>query len=339
MWKNFFHDTPFQMWGYTGEGNDKGDRKPAENNKKKEQPAPDGKQETKPHLTPNASLDPQTRDAPEIRTSNDTGDYPPPISPTARVNNCPTTTLSKKFCIYYQNVRGLRNEEKLEFLTRLMEEKKIDAFILTETHLEGDFQKVLPRKQIFIHHGPETQPRQGAKGGIGIILSPELTKHWKNSKNKILLGGTSAGGTTRFMSVVIKLKILDKTSKNKVKYKNHNLALVPYYAPHSGYPDEDIERTTQEFSEFLNKIPTNNTTVIIGADLNASIGTRITEVPQTSDQEDNNFNPQEDNIMELLGPHGNPHRNENGERILNLMREHDLRAASTFFYCNNKHNT
>ena len=109
--------------------------------------------------------------------------------------------------------------------------------------------------------------------------------------------------------------------------------------PHSGYPEEDIERTTQEFSEFLNKIPTNNTTIIIGADLNASIGTRMTEAPQTNDQEDNDFNPQEDNIMELLGPHGNPHRNENGERILNLMREHDLRAASTFFDCNNKHNT
>jgi hypothetical protein len=49
-------------------------------------------------------------------------------------------------------VRGLRDEEKLEFLTRFMEEKNIDAFILTETHLEGDFQKILPRNQLLIHH-------------------------------------------------------------------------------------------------------------------------------------------------------------------------------------------
>jgi chemotaxis response regulator CheB len=44
------------------------------------------------------------------------------------------------------------------------------------------------------------------------------------------------------------------------------------------------------------------------------------------------FNP------DLLGLHGNPNRNENGEHFLNLMREHD-RAASTFFDSSSKHNT
>jgi hypothetical protein len=234
--------------------------------------------------------------------------------------------------VYYQNVRGLRDEEKLEFLTRFMDEKKIDAFILTETHLEGDFQKTLPRKQLFIHHGPENQPRQGAKGGVGKILSPVLANHWKKikNKNKLLLGGLSIGGTTRFMSITIKLEKLAKTSKNKVKCKSHNLALVSYYAPHSGYPEEEIERATLEFSEFLSKVPANNTTVIIGADLNASIGTRISEDPVPSKEKDDDSELQGDTIKELLGPHGNPHRNENGEKILNLMREHDLRAASTF---------
>jgi hypothetical protein len=147
------------------------------------------------------------------------------------------------------------------------------------------------------------------------------------------------GETTRFMSVTIKFKTLGKTSKKKIKCKNHNLVLIPYYAPHSGYPEEEIEKATQEFSEFLSKIPLKNTTTIIGADINASIGTRNTIDPSNREEDDDEFESQDDTISQLLSPHGNPHRNENRERILNLLKEHDLRAASTFFGCNNKCNT
>jgi len=30
-----------------------------------------------------------------------------------------------------------------------------------------------------IHHGLESQPRQGVKGGVAIILSAELEEAWK----------------------------------------------------------------------------------------------------------------------------------------------------------------
>jgi hypothetical protein len=108
------------------------------------------------------------------------------------------------------------------------------------------------------------------------------------------------------------------------------LVLIPYYAPHSGYIKEETERAPQEFSIFLSQIPVNNTNIIIGTDLNTSIGTRITDnnFPM-NEEEDRGFELQENTIPELLGPQGNPHRNGYGERILNLMREHDLRAAST----------
>jgi hypothetical protein len=174
-WKLFFHDTPFQTWGYA-------DKKMRELKKAHQNPHPWTSPLqlentiTTPRPNPNAPTSPQTNAAQETRNSNGTGDYPTPANHTARVNDCPTSTTNK-LCVYYQNVRGLRDEEKLEFLTRFMDEKKIDAFILTETHLEGDFQKTLPRKQLFIHHGPENQPRQGAKGGVGVILSPALAKH------------------------------------------------------------------------------------------------------------------------------------------------------------------
>jgi hypothetical protein len=137
--------------------------------------------------------------------------------------------------------------------------------------------------------------------------------------------------------VNFELKTLGNTSK-KVKCKHHNLLLIPYYAPHSGYPEEEINKTTQDFSEFLSNLHSKNTTTIIGADINASIGTRLTNGPQRL-EDDMEFEFHEDSIPDLLGPHGNPHRNENGERFLDLMREHDLRAASKFFGSNNKHNT
>jgi hypothetical protein len=84
---------------------------------------------------------------------------------------------------------------------------------MQSNHLKGDFQKILPRNQLFIHHGPENQPHQGAKSGVGVILSPELAEHWRERKNNLTKGGIMIGGTTRFMSVSIKLKTLGKTSK------------------------------------------------------------------------------------------------------------------------------
>ncbi len=60
---------------------------------------------------------------------------------------------------------------KSEVISRLMEKKNLDALLVTEIHLEGEFQKLLPRGQLLIHHGPKEQPSHGAKGGVAVILS------------------------------------------------------------------------------------------------------------------------------------------------------------------------
>jgi len=54
--------------------------------------------------------------------------------------------------------------------------KKIQACLIQETHLQGDFSQRISGDLTFIHHGPEIQPTKGAKGGLGIILSKEWTK-------------------------------------------------------------------------------------------------------------------------------------------------------------------
>jgi hypothetical protein len=65
-WKNFFHDTPFQTWGYVGEGegNDKGENNPAEN-KNTNQSTPDGKHNNKTTPDPQCSPKPSNKRRPK----------------------------------------------------------------------------------------------------------------------------------------------------------------------------------------------------------------------------------------------------------------------------------
>jgi hypothetical protein len=123
-----------------------------------------------------------------------------------------------------------------------------------------------------IHHGPETQPTNGAKGGVAIVLSPELAETWKNSgkAKKITRGGTSVRNTTRFLSVNLRFEFTNKKQKTF-----RNLCLTTIYFPHSGYKEKELETFNDEISNLLSNIlATKNTMHIIGADVNASIGIR-----------------------------------------------------------------
>ena len=66
--------------------------------------------------------------------------------------------------VFTQSAHGLRaNEEKLEYVSRLMDTKAINAYMLQETHLKGDFITYLLKGQLMIHHGPESQPSKVQK--------------------------------------------------------------------------------------------------------------------------------------------------------------------------------
>ena len=67
----------------------------------------------------------------------------------------------------------------------------------------------------------------------------------------------------------------------------------------------------------------------MGADLNASIGTRTN--PEEKDDDSDSISP----LETLIGPCGNPRTNKKGDQYKNLMLQLDLRAVSTFF-CNSK---
>jgi hypothetical protein len=100
----------------------------------------------------------------------------------------------------------------LEVTSRLKERKKLDAMLITETRLEGDFEWILPKGQLLIHNGYKAQLSLGAKGGVAVILQEEPSTEWRIRKCIISKGGEIVG-TTRFMSVTIKLKIVDSVKR------------------------------------------------------------------------------------------------------------------------------
>lgn len=149
----------------------------------------------------------------------------------------------------------------------------LDAYLIQETHLVGDFEKHIMFDYYVIHHGPETQPPNGAKGGVALILSYDLTNVWKTSrkaKQCIRGGGKSVSNTTIFLSVNLRFRSSEKKTKD-----HHNLCLTSIYFLHSGYKDQDIEKFNDDVSNFLSSILSKiNTKHIIGADINSSTGIR-----------------------------------------------------------------
>ena len=208
-----------------------------------------------------------------------------------------------------------------------MAEKAIDVYMLQETHLAGDFTSILPKGQLMIHHGPESQPTHGAKGGVAIILSPEMTENWKRGGSIIRRGGLLAGETTRLLGIDVEIKTVVR-AKTKSKFKHLNLSLMTSYHPTSSYPKKDAVTFNQQVSKVLDQVPEKNI-LILGADLNASIGTHP---PNTSSSDEC------DPSVCLLGLHGNPQRNARGDLIIGVINQHQLRAASTFFE-SHKHDT
>jgi exonuclease III len=65
------------------------------------------------------------------------------------------STKNENIKIITQNVQGLRSEEKLEYIIRLMKHHKIQAFLIQETHLAEDYISQITDDFLLIHHGPK----------------------------------------------------------------------------------------------------------------------------------------------------------------------------------------
>ena len=184
---------------------------------------------------------------------------------------------------------------------------------------------------------PNLQTEKGRKRDNFITpTTPSMEIKWQGKK--IIRGGLTVGNTTRILSLTICFELPAKKNRSR-NSKYHNLCLTKVYFPHSGYKENEIESFNNEFPSYLtNILSLPNSSHIIGADTNSSIGTRVSisrdeELPPKNED----FEP--DTIYNLIGPFGNPRISKTGQAIHNLMREYQIRAASSFFDNNNKYNT
>ncbi len=67
----------------------------------------------------------------------------PDLKPRANERSAPPQDTKTNFRVYSHNVNGLRDEAKLEFIPRIMKKKKIDAYLIQETHLATDFERTI----------------------------------------------------------------------------------------------------------------------------------------------------------------------------------------------------
>ena len=185
-----------------------------------------------------------------------------------------------------------------------MEEESIYAVTIQETWLEGNFQLQLPGEKRLIHHGPPTQDSKRGRGGVAIILSKQAVQDWERNNFEIEYGGTEECGTTRLLAVVTKpLKGGEK--------KSNVLKIVSAYFPDSAKNEETLKGFYESFKDIC-KV-NSKSTLIVGADTNAATGR----------SKSGEKNP--------VGPYGNPHVNNRGKKLIDLLKETNLKDTTSFF--------
>ena len=82
-----------------------------------------------------------------------------------------------------QNVRSLKNKAQannLDTIINTVKVNNISAYCIQETWLDGNFIKER-NGYTFFHHGLAKQTCKRGQKGVGVILSPKLTKYYKGT--------------------------------------------------------------------------------------------------------------------------------------------------------------
>ena len=219
-----------------------------------------------------------------------------------------------------ENDGETRDLGKLETLARCMCKEEIDIYLVQETWMLKTWDVQIGDVKVF-HHGPESKSCARGSGGVAILLGKRATRAWYAAgKPDLLQPGPLAGETTvRFMAITLKFPA---PGRNK---QAESFWIGNVYAPDHGSVDRArtqdnsphlLDRFWQQIEHFLTDVPT-NTQIVLGGDYNASLGRRDDTAPPE--------------YHTSLGPFGLPHRNEAGERVLDLAQTHQLRVNSSFF--------
>ena len=155
----------------------------------------------------------------------------------------------------------------------------IDAYLLQETLLTGDWEKEI-RGYLVIHHNHDKDKKKKKKGrekrGVAIILSPYFRKAFeKAGKPKPITTDQKGIHSGRFIGISFHFPNFDSYGK---KIKGHlNLFLASIYHP---YETDKYQTFNSHLTSIMGRAP-KRAEIILGQDINANIGVR--------DDEDDDF--------------------------------------------------
>jgi hypothetical protein len=265
-----------------------------------------------PLSPPSSPPDPSHDDFHGCTPSHPDDDHPPNQPSQPHKSVCDITIHKQKntphtmTTIYTQNARGLWRRPhdlngdiivdappdltKLENIIDYMRQHDVGSWLLQETWEEGDnFDTEIGGYHIFRHNADQgTTGRQHLFRRVAIIFSPQFHDAWKlaGSPSPVIIDPAD-NFPGRFLRLNLKFDSFDKWGK-KIRGRSLAIALISTYFP---CDDQHHDRFCTILDSMLNSINV-NTTIIIGGDINARIGTRTCE-----------------EHMQVLGPHGIPRSN------------------------------
>ena len=160
--------------------------------------------------------------------------YSPPIREEERQEKTTFTVLQK-------NTRSMNSSERLEELFSEIYRVRWDVILISETWRQGKEIWETEQGHIVIESGKFTN-----KHGVAILLN----RKWKNQIN--------------WVQCACERVVAASTSVNK-----QPMILVSAYLPHSGYPDNQVERTYKTITTMIDQ---EKNMKIIGGDFNAELG-------------------------------------------------------------------
>ncbi|XP_066918828.1 uncharacterized protein [Clytia hemisphaerica] len=198
-----------------------------------------------------------------------------------------------------QNVRGMKNDTRIEILLNIMKKRNAIAMCIQETWrngielLENDSFKI-------ISVGLDKNVQHGNRGsqGVAIVLNSDGEAAWK------------AGGYemyTNFGARVMAVRLVLRDHENR----DIGVFLISTYAPVGNAPEDEWDLYFDQLSSCIAK-KHHNDILLIGSDTNSSMGT-------SSENED------------PVGNFGISHINNSGRRYRSYLSINNLSAMTSCF--------
>ena len=203
--------------------------------------------------------------------------------------------------IISQNIRGLKNDDRIKELTLMLHRRNIFMACVQETWRTGSETLDGNYGYRLVLSGKKRQTSNRGSLGVGIVLSPKSIDAWK-----------AAGCELHCISArVMAIRLLMVDSQNKTI----GLYVVSAYAPIGVAAEIEWNNFFDDIDTCISK-KLSNDILIIGSDTNSSMGCYTRTIDDTS---------------YCMGQFGLPYANDAGKRFASHLAINNLLAVTTCF--------